>query len=48
MAPFSWIRRRVSTDIDNQIAAELGCRELHRFQVHTKELPQYRFVDRKR
>jgi AAA+ superfamily predicted ATPase len=45
MAPFSWTRRDFSTEIDNQISVALGCRELHRFQVHTKELPQYRFVD---
>lgn len=40
-----WLRRRSPNDIDVRIARTLNYRALTHFQVHTKELPHYRFVD---
>jgi hypothetical protein len=40
-----WLRRHASDDIDAHIARLLHCRQLRHFQVHTKDLPHYRFID---
>lgn len=35
----------LAKDIDDRIFVEVGARRLDHFQVHSKELPHYRFVD---
>jgi cell division protease FtsH len=39
-----WFRRRLRSEIDGRLAAELR-RPLEPFKVYVRELPQYRFVD---
>ena len=42
---YPWFQRDLPGEIDKRIAQEIGRAHLRLFQVYTKELPHYRFVD---
>ncbi len=42
---YPWFQRDLPGEIDKRIAQEIGRAYLRLFQVYTKELPHYRFVD---
>ncbi len=40
-----WFQRDLPGEIDKRMAQEIGRARFRLFQVYTKELPHYRFVD---